>query len=255
MFITMDVLKKFGIDIVNEMEGGDNFLETQDWSLCTGMTFRIKGGQMYKAADFNIEADWSSAANFLVAGALFGEVGLVGLDTKSLQADLSIIDILLAAGASISQLDEPDGLIRVQKAPLRAFSANADNFPDLFPIISILAAFCIGTSRIGGVGRLAHKESDRARAITDMLTRMGVENSIEGDEMLICGHSLSERLLSGNLLKGGKYVSNHDHRMAMALKVASLAADGPIEIDDTECVAKSFPSFFEAFGKINNQNQ
>ena len=253
MFITMDVLKHFGINIVNEMEGGDDFLETQDWSLCTGMTFRIKGGQTFLAADFNIEADWSSAANFLVAGALYGDVELKGLDTRSLQADLTIMDILVEAGACISQTDEPYGTIHVQRSPLKAFNVNADNCPDLFPIIAILAAYCQGTSRIGGVGRLVHKESNRAKAITDMLTQMGVVNSIEDDEMVIVGHSLSERLMTGSMVNGGKYTSNHDHRMVMALKVAGIASKTPITIDDEDCVGKSFPTFSSMFEELIKQ--
>ncbi len=258
MFITLEVLKKFGIKTGNEMLGGRDFLESDgDWSLCTEMVFKIKGGQKYKAADIDLEGDWSAAANFLVAGAIFGKAEIQGLDTTSLQADLSIMDILMDAGASLSQLDGDRGNITVQRAPLKAFSVDASNCPDLFPIISVLAAFCQGTSRLAGVGRLANKESDRAKAIVEMLTQMGVEASVEGDEMVIVGHGLAQRLLalsgrdgSVGLMKGGRYTSHHDHRMVMALKVAALGADGPIEIDDEECVAKSFPQFHETFGKL-----
>ncbi|MBQ6087233.1 MAG: 3-phosphoshikimate 1-carboxyvinyltransferase [Bacteroidales bacterium] len=252
MFITVDVLKRFGIRIGSEMEGGEDFLSTGDWSLCTGISFRIKGGQRYKAADFSIEGDWSSAANFLVAGAVFGRCGLEGLDTGSLQADLSIMDILAQAGASLSQEGEDHrGLIHVQKAPLSAFDTDANNCPDLFPIISVLAAFCEGESHIAGVGRLASKESDRGQAILSMLTQMGVKASIDRDILTVEGMPLTRRILTGNLLRGGSYTSNHDHRMVMALKVASLGASSPITIDDTECVAKSFPSFLSLFERFS----
>ena len=251
MFITLEVLKKFGIKIGNDMLGGPDFLASDgDWSLCTEMVFKVKGGQKYKAADIDLEGDWSAAANFLVAGAIFGKAELQGLDTTSLQADLSIMDILMDAGASLSQLDGDRGNITVQRAPLKAFRVDASNCPDLFPIISVLAAFCQGTSRLAGVGRLANKESDRARAILEMLTQMGVRACVEGDEMVIEGHSLAQRLLDNCLLKGGLYTSHHDHRMVMALKVASLGADGPISIDDEQCVAKSFPQFHEIFDKL-----
>ena len=250
-FITLEVLKKFGIKIGNDMLGGPDFIQSGgDWSLCTEMVFKVKGGQKYKAADIDLEKDWSAAANFLVAGAIFGKVELEGLDTTSLQADLSVMDILMDAGASLSQLDGDKGNITVQRAPLKAFSVDASNCPDLFPIISVLAAFCQGTSRIAGVGRLANKESDRAKAITDMLSQMGVNVSVEGDEMVIEGYSLAQRLLTDNLLKGGDYTSCHDHRMVMALKVASLGADSPVIIDDEACVAKSFPQFHELFEKL-----
>ena len=242
MFMTADVLQKFGIKVANEMEGGDDFLESQDWGLCTGMTFRIKGEQRYKAADFRLEADWSSAAPFLVAGAIFGSAQVEGLDTSSLQADLSIIDILAEAGACVSQVEDTK-TVCAQKAPLNAFEMDLANAPDLFPVVSVLAAFCPGQTRLGGVGRLATKESNRAEAILEMLHQLGVEASIEKDDTLITGHSLSSRLLKGDLLAQGTYTSRHDHRMVMALKVAQLGADGPLVIDDELCVAKSFPDF------------
>ena len=256
IFITLEVLKKFGVKIGNEMLGGRDFLESNgDWSLCTEMVFKVRGGQRLKATDIDLEGDWSAAANFLVAGAVFGKVEVAGLDTTSLQADLSIMDILMDAGASLSQVDGARGNIAVQRAPLRAFNVDASNCPDLFPVISVLAAFCQGTSRIAGLGRLANKESDRAKAILEMLSQMGVEAHRKDDELVVKGYSLVQRLLgqsSGEscqpgLLKGGEYTSHHDHRMVMALKVASLGADGPIIIDDEDCVAKSFPSFNEQF--------
>ena len=253
LFITVDVLRKFGIEIGSEMEGGEDFLETQDWTLCTGVTFKMRGRQHYHAADFRIEGDWSGAANFLVAGAIFGDVELDGLDTQSLQADISIMDILMDAGASLSQLegDTPTtGPLHVTRAPLNAFETDLNNCPDLFPIVAVLAAFCPGTNRIRGVERLRHKETDRAAAIVEMLTQMGVPASIEEDEMTIEGMGLPQRLLTGNLLKGGRFTSHGDHRMVMALKVASLGADAPVEIDDTACVAKSFPGFPELFEKL-----
>ena len=249
LFMTVDVLKKFGIRIDSEMEGDDEFIETHDWDLCDRIVFRIRGGQHYKAADMEIEADWSSAANFLVAGAIFGKASLSGLDTSSLQADISILDILTEAGASLSE-DEDGEAIHVQKAPLMSFDVDAGNCPDLFPILAVLAAFCQGTTRIAGVGRLANKESDRGSAIAEMLQQMGVPASIRGDKLIIQGHSLTQRLLGGTLLRGGKYTSWGDHRMVMALKVASLGADGPIEIDDEKCVEKSFPTFLKTFEKL-----
>ena len=279
MFITLEVLKKFGIKVGNDMLGGPDFLESGgDWSLCTEMVFKVKGGQKYRAANINLEGDWSAAANFLVAGAVFGRAELSGLDTTSLQADLSIMDILMDAGASLSQLDGDRGNITAQRAPLKAFSADASNCPDLFPILAVLAAFCQGTSRLAGVGRLANKESDRAKAILEMLTQMGVKACIEKDELIIEGHTLVQRLMppvipsevppvipseappvipseaegsvAPGLLKGGSYTSHHDHRMVMALKVASLGADSPITIDDEACVAKSFPQFHDIFARL-----
>jgi len=245
MFITMDVLKKFGITMGNELEGGEDFIETRDWGLCTAVNFHIKGGQEYKATELDLEQDWSSAAVFCVAGALFGEVSLYGLDTHSLQADITILDILADAGACVSE--DEDGTINVYKAPLVGFETDLSNAPDLFPIVSVLAAFCAGESRITGLGRLVGKESNRSKGIMDMLEQMGVEAEREGDCLIVHGHNMARRLLEGRLLHGGEYSSHHDHRMVMALKVASLCADAPIVIDDEDCVSKSFPEFFKLF--------
>ena len=242
MYITLDVLRHFGIQTRSEMEGDAEMLEADDWSGCTGISFKVRGRQRYRAADFAIEGDWSAAANYLVAGAVFGSAELSGLDTKSLQADLTIIDILVEAGAVVSQLDD-EGTVCVRKAPLEAFRQDLSNAPDLFPIVAVLAAFCAGESRIGGVGRLVTKESNRAEAILQMLQQMGVEAHIEDDVLVVFGESLSARLLSGRLLRGGEYTSRHDHRMVMALKVASLGTESPIVIDDEACVGKSFPGF------------
>lgn len=263
MFITCDVLKHFGIKISSEMEGDAKMLEEQDWSGCTGVTFKIRGGQKYHAADFDIEGDWSSAANFLVAGAIFGKAEVLGLDTSSLQADLSIADILVEAGAVVSEMD---GAVCVSRAPLEAFEVDLNNAPDIFPIVSVLAAFCAGESVISGVGRLVGKESDRASAILEMLSGLGVPAFVVGDDLHVCGETLTSRLMNGRLLRGGSFTSRSDHRMAMALRIAALGAApaagsasagqapaqaagpaGPIAIDDTICVAKSFPGFWEMF--------
>ena len=244
MFITCEVLKKFGIRISSEMEGDEAMIEQQDWSGCTGITFKIKGGQHYHAADIDLEGDWSSAAAFLVAGAIFGKAEVEGLETESIQADLAIGDIIVQAGAVVSELDEA---VCVSKAPLEGFEADLSNAPDLFPVVSVLAAFCAGESRIDGMGRLVGKESNRAEAILQMLTQMGVDARSEADTLVVHGESLASRLMNGRLLKGGAYTARGDHRMAMALKIASLGADSPITVDDTACVAKSFPDFYDSF--------
>ena len=245
MYITLDVLRHFGISTRSEMEGDARMLEDEDWSGCTGISFRVRGGQHYKAAEFSIESDWSAAACFLVAGAIFGSVEIDGMDMKSVQADIAIIDVLVEAGAIVSELE--DGTVCVRRAPLEGFTTDLNHAPDLFPAAAVLAAFCAGESRIAGLGRLAGKESDRAASILGMLQQLGVEASAEGDILVVQGETWASRLLGGRLLKAGSYSSRHDHRLAMALSVAALGADGPVKIDDTACVSKSFPDFFEVF--------
>lgn len=252
IYMTMDILRKFGVKVRSEMYGGRQLLD-QDWDKCTEILLKVKENQKYNAAEMTIEGDWSAAAVFLAAGAIFGSVSIDGLDTSSLQADLSMMDLLMNAGASLSQLDEPHGTIVVKKSPLQGFQADLNNCPDLFPVAALLCAFCQGKSTLGGVHRLAHKESDRAKAITDMLSQMGVPVQIKGDNMIITGESLASRMLNGRLLHGGKFTSSHDHRMVMALSLAELGADSPIQIDDTQCVAKSFPGFNEIWDQYTRK--
>lgn len=243
IYMTMDILRKFGIKIRSEMYGGRQLLD-QDWSKCTEMVLKVKENQAYKAAEIDIEGDWSAATAFMAAGAIFGKVVLDGLDTTSLQADLMMLDILMEAGASVSQMDEPKGTITVQKAPLQAFKADLTNSPDLFPVVSVFCAFCQGRSTLRGLHRLVHKESDRAEGIKEMLDKLGVRYQVKGDDLLIDGESLDSRIVNGRLLSGGKFSSHNDHRMVMALRLAELGTEHhTIEIDDTECVAKSYPEF------------
>ena len=212
----------------------------------------IKGGQHYKAADLTLEGDWSAAANFLVAGAIFGKAEITGLNTDSLQADLAIADILVQAGAVVSELDES---VCVSKAPLEGFEADLANAPDLFPICSVLAAFCDGQTVLHGVDRLHGKESDRAAAILEMLTAFGVPADIDGNDLRITGETLASRLLNNHRLSGSgpggiaseRRATHGDHRIAMALKIASMGADSPVVLDDPSCVAKSFPEFWDQF--------
>ena len=252
IFMTLDLMRQFGVNVASEMEGPEEFVESQDWSLCDAITFEVKGGCSYKAADVNLEADWSAAANFMVAGAIFGKADIKGLDTKSLQADLSVLDILPLAGAAVSQ-EEESGIVHVVRGPLRGFEVDASNCPDLVPVMSVLAAFCQGESTITGVARLATKESNRPGVIVEMLKAMGVYARLSGDKLHIDGRTLESRLLTGRLLKGGNYPTYGDHRIAMALAVASLGSDSQIFMDDVTCMDKSFPAFMQTFKKFSGQ--
>ena len=252
IFMTLDLMRQFGVNVASEMEGPEEFVETQDWSLCDAITFEVKGGCSYKAADVDLEADWSAAANFMVAGAIFGKADIKGLDTKSLQADLSVLDILPLAGAAVSQ-EEESGIVHVVRGPLRGFEVDASNCPDLVPVMSVLAAFCQGESTITGVARLATKESNRPGVIVEMLKAMGVYARLSGDKLHIDGRTLESRLLTSRLLKGGSYPTYGDHRIAMALAVASLGSDSQIVMDDVTCMDKSFPAFMQTFKKFSGQ--
>ena len=181
-----------------------------------------------------IEPDWSAAAAMLVAGALSGSVE-VSANPGSLQADILVLDILDKAGAVINFTA---GGVIVSQPPggsLAAFDADLRDAPDLFPVLSVLAAHCHGVSRLSGLGRLTHKETNRREAIAEMLAAFGVSTQVSGDDLVIAGpQSFKQGVADG---KG-------DHRVVMAAVLCALRAPGASTITGAEAVSKSYPGFF-----------
>jgi 3-phosphoshikimate 1-carboxyvinyltransferase len=195
--------------------------------------------------EYTVEGDWSGAAFLLVAGAIAGPIKVKGLQLDSTQADKKIMEALISAKANIKQ--EEDGILIGPSADnsnnnsnnfsngLIAFEFDATDCPDLFPPLVALASVCMGITKIKGVSRLAHKESDRGLTLQTEFAKMGVQIELVGDEMLIHG---------GNLIQSATVFSQHDHRIAMACGVAALVANGPIEITEAEAINKSYTDFF-----------
>jgi 3-phosphoshikimate 1-carboxyvinyltransferase len=199
--------------------------------------FTIPGGQKYEIGRYEVEGDWSAAAPLFVAAAVGGKIRVSGLRADSLQADRRILDALGAAGAGVRRF--PDGAT-VEQGDLRAFSFDATDAPDLLPPLAALACHCAGTSQLKGASRLRHKESDRAAVLSEELRRLGGRVTALGDFLEI----------RGGQLQGGTVRSHGDHRIAMALAAAAVAARGPVDIEDAECVAKSYPGFFEDLASV-----
>jgi 3-phosphoshikimate 1-carboxyvinyltransferase len=192
--------------------------------------------------NYKIEADWSSAAFLLVAGAVSGGITVKGLDVFSTQADKEILKALMDCGVNIS-IEEKQITIN---APLekggRAFHFNATDCPDLFPPLVTLAAYCNGTTVIEGVSRLSHKESNRALTLQEEFKKMGVTIKLQDDLMMIEG---------GRGVNGTTVHSHHDHRIAMACAVAALKAGEETIIEEAEAVNKSYPGFYEDLKLLN----
>ncbi len=187
--------------------------------------------------EYTVEGDWSGAAFLLVAGAIAGPIKVKGLQLNSTQADKKIMEALISAKANMIQ--EVDGILIGPSADnsnnLIAFEFNATDCRDLFPPLVALASVCNGVTKIKGVSRLAHKESDRGLTLQTEFAKMGVQIKLVGDEMLIHG---------GSLIQSATVFSQHDHRIAMACGVAALVANGPIEITAAEAINKSYTDFF-----------
>ncbi len=220
--MTVDTAARFGIEI-----GHRDYIE-----------FFIEGGQRFRASEFFIEGDWSAAAMLLAAGAVAGETTVENVRMLSKQADTAVCEALVRAGASV--ISDANS-VTAEARPLQAFEFDATHCPDLFPALAALAATAEGTSTLRGTSRLVSKECDRATAIREEYGKLGIEVELaEPDTMRI----------RGGTIRGGRVQSHGDHRMAMSLAVAALRADGPVVIDGAECVAKSFPDFFEVLDRM-----
>ena len=225
--MTINILKQFGISIVNDRYE----------------VFRIPGKQKYRPATLTVEGDLSGAAFLLVSGALAGGVTVSGLQAESLQADRQILKALRFAGAHI---ETGDNRVTVSRNELKAFDFDATHCPDLFPPLVALAAHCNGVSRIEGVGRLIHKESNRAKVLQEEFYKIGISMRVEGGNLYVTGPSL---------MKTGEVDSHGDHRIAMAAATVAMIARTPVKINGSECVAKSYPEFYQDLkslgGRIN----
>jgi 3-phosphoshikimate 1-carboxyvinyltransferase len=227
--LTLDVMKKFGIEVEN-----NNY-----------ESFSFNSPAAFQPSTYTVEGDWSGGAFLLVAGAIAGRITVEGLNKRSTQADKEIMKALIDSGASIKSSENS---IEIGPAPLKGFSFDATDCPDLFPPLVALASFCKGTTIIRGVSRLAHKESNRGLTLQDEFGKMGVQIELERDIMTVHG---------GKGVKGAAVHSRHDHRIAMACAVAALKAKGETTIEEADAINKSYPEFYDHIrslgGVINNK--
>ncbi len=218
--MTLETLERFGVEVM--YNSGDY---TQ---------FYVEGGQSYQAVDYTIESDWSAAASIMVAGAIAGEVTINNISTLSRQADTAICRALERAGAS---LIIEENSITVAHRDLEAFDFDATQCPDLFPVLVALAAAAEGVSVIKGIKRLRGKESDRGEVLKSEYAKLGIDIELDYDS--------DEMRVVGGVPCGAVVDSHDDHRIAMSLAITALRTTERIEIKNKECVAKSYPTFFE----------
>ena len=219
--MTLDTAARFGIEI-----------SQRDYE-----EFYIPGRQRYRSTYFSIEGDWSAAA-MLVAGATAGEGTVRNVSMLSKQADTAICTALVRAGAAV--INEEDSVTALHR-PLRAFEFDATNCPDLFPALAALAAAADGVSVIRGTSRLEYKECNRSEAIREEYAKLGIEVDTSEEDLM---------KIRGGKVRAARTQSHGDHRMAMSMAVAGLLCDGEMTIEGAECVAKSYPGFFEDLEKI-----
>ncbi len=215
--MTIEVLKRSGVKIDREKD-----------------IFHVEGD--IKPTHFSIPGDYSSAAFFLTAGALFGDITVKNLHKDSVQADSRIIDILERFGADVSTKSDQ---VRVVKNELKGVDCDCSDFPDLFPILAVLGSYSEGETVLTGE-QLRYKESDRIENMVNNLKKMGADIDELEDGITV----------RKSKLEGTELDPRGDHRIAMALAIAALGAEGKSEIKQSKCVKKSYPNFFEDLEKV-----
>ncbi len=218
--LTIDALKTAGIHIKKEANG-----------------FIIPGDQHYQPFETQAEGDWSQAVFFLAAGALGGDIRLTGLNPESAQGDRACCQILRAFGADLFW---EGNTLRCRGGDLHGCEIDAAQIPDLVPALAACSCLCRGETHIYGAHRLRLKESDRIASTCAMIRSLGGVAEPDDD-------GITTRL---SHLHGGTVRSFNDHRILMSAAVLALKADGPVTVDQAECVNKSYPRFFEDYRKL-----
>lgn len=221
--MTINTMRKFGVNVIENDNG---------WDIC--------GNQHYNCESYIIDGDWSQAAFFLVSGAVCGKIKMLGLNADSMQGDKEIMNIIKAFGGNIYF---ENGAVISEHSTLFAVDINAENIPDLVPIISVLAANSSGITKIYGAERLRYKESDRIKTVVCALKSFGVDVKETNDGMIINGKKD---------YFGGKVDCANDHRIAMAFAIMAAFAKSKTELIGESCVDKSYPDFFEDFKNLQD---
>ncbi|MDD2465001.1 MAG: 3-phosphoshikimate 1-carboxyvinyltransferase [Desulfobulbus sp.] len=224
--MTLAVMADFGIRV--EAAPGLNY-------------FRIPQGQ-YQGRTYQVEGDASGASYFWGAAAVTaGRVTVANVPVPSLQGDAKLLPYLARMGCKIEQA--PEGITVIGSQQLEGIEVDMGDMPDVAPTLAVVAAFAEGATVINNIAHLRIKECDRVSAVVTELRKMGAEVEEEHDRMIIHGKA------GGSNLHGACIETYNDHRMAMCFAMAGLRIPG-IAITGEDCVVKSFPDFWERFGRL-----
>ena len=201
--------------------------------------FVVDGSPIAAPSAVKVEGDWSNAAFWLAAGSMEPEgVTVTGLDLQSPQGDRAILAALAAFGTRIAR--RGDAARATADSP-RATSMDVGAVPDLVPPLAAVAATAPGTTHLRNAGRLRLKESDRLASVSSAVNALGGDARVNEDELVIRG---VERLRSGTV------DACNDHRIAMMAAVMATHATGPVTVRGAECVAKSYPAFWNDYAAL-----
>ncbi len=195
----------------------------------------------YRAMDYEIEGDASNASYFWAAAAVTGgRVTVSNVPVPSLQGDAGVVPLLARMGCEVSM--DGGGISLKGGDRLEGITVDMGDMPDVVPTLAVVAAFAHGKTVINNIAHLRIKECDRLTATLAELVKMGAEVEEGDDYMIIHGDG-------GVRLHGAVIETYNDHRMAMSFAVAGLKVPG-VQITGEDCVAKSFPDFWERFAKL-----
>lgn len=212
----------------------------------------VKGGQKLIASDILVPGDISSAAFFLVAGAIVEDSEILLKNVGLNPTRTGIIEIMNQMGANLEIHNndensfEPVGDITIKTSRLRGTVVCGDVIPrliDEIPIIALLATQAEGTTIIKDASELKVKETNRIDTVVQELTKLGASIEATDDGMIIHG---------GTTLRGGKVSSHGDHRIGMMLAIASLLCEDQVELEDPEAISVSYPNFFGHLNSLKN---
>ncbi|PEE17655.1 3-phosphoshikimate 1-carboxyvinyltransferase [Bacillus cereus] len=213
-------------------------------------TVSLQGGQQLKGADIEVPGDVSSAAFFLVAGAIVQNSKLVLENVGLNPTRTGILDVLTKMGALISidnmrnEEFEPCGDITIETSKLKGIEIGGSLIPrliDEIPVIALLATQAEGITVIKDAEELKIKETNRIDTVVDELGKLGAKIEATPDGMIIYGKQN---------LKGNTVNSHGDHRIGMMLAIASCIIDGEVKIENSDAVAVSYPNFFEQLAAL-----
>ncbi len=225
-------------------------VQSQREKVGQGFAISLYGDQVPESRDFTVPGDISSAAFWLVAAAAQADSDLLVRDIGLNKTRTGILSVLLRMGARVREVIEdcdqvePRGEVRIQGGRLRGTMIAGDEVPnviDEIPILAVAGALAHGKTVICDAKELRVKETDRLAAIATNLTAMGVEVVELADGLEIYG---------GTPLRGARVKSYGDHRIAMAFAIAGMFADSETVIEDTDCIATSYPGFARQLQKF-----
>jgi len=224
--MTIHVMDQFGVRV------------TRDDDRC----FRIPSGQAYRAREFGIEGDASSASYFWAAAAITGKtIATTNIyPHATLQGDIRFLEILERMGCVI---EKGSDWVTVHGRDLSGVEVDMSDLPDMVPTLAAIALFAGGRTVIRNVAHLRYKESDRLHAIASEWNRIGAGVEELPDGLVIHG---------GNSLSPAVVNPHNDHRVAMSMAVVALRVPH-LSIMDPDCVKKSFPTFWSLWERLQGK--